>query len=128
MKLFMACGVLYLLSGLWCLFQSQQAAAGVGYQFTSSFGESEFIVVYGGLQLGLGLAMVICARLPLLVMGALVFSLIFSAVLTLFRLGTFFFYGASGLWVLLFLVELSIVIALFFAVRDVRSDRVVSES
>ena len=119
MKLMSICGLIYLMSGAWCLLQADLAAAGIGFQFATLFAKSEFIVVYGGLQIGIGLAMSTCARVPAIALGASVFSLIFSSVLLFTRFVTYFYYGASEMWMVLFCLELAIVVALGFSVRQI---------
>lgn len=46
---------LYALFAAWCTFAPSQTAKSVGYETFSRSGVSEYLVVYGGLQLGLGI-------------------------------------------------------------------------
>ena len=54
--------VLYAVFALWCTLAPAQTAKAVGYDLLSRSGESEYLVVYGGLQLGLALFFFYCAR------------------------------------------------------------------
>lgn len=49
-------GAAYLFLALWCTLRPEQTSAAVGFRLTPGSGQSEYLVVYGGLQLGLGLA------------------------------------------------------------------------
>lgn len=54
--------VLYTVFALWCTIAPAQTAKAVGYDALSRSGESEYLVVYGGLQLGLAIFFFYCAR------------------------------------------------------------------
>ncbi len=54
--------VLYVVFAAWCTFASSQTAKAIGYEALSRSGVSEYLVVYGGLQLGLGLFFLYCAK------------------------------------------------------------------
>lgn len=54
--------ILYAVFALWCTFAPAQTAKAVGYDALSRSGESEYLVVYGGLQFGLALFFYYCAR------------------------------------------------------------------
>lgn len=53
---------LYALFAAWCTFAPSQTAKSVGYEAFSRSGVSEYLVVYGGLQLGLGIFFFYCAK------------------------------------------------------------------
>lgn len=93
MIIFNIIAVLYLFSGLWCTFQADRSMAFLGYDSTSEFSVGEFITVYGGLQIGIGLAMVLVNWLPQYFGGTLLFATVFSLVLILMRIITLFAYG-----------------------------------
>ena len=44
---------LYAVLALWCTLFPETTAAAVGYQVLSRSGQSEYLVIYGGLQLGM---------------------------------------------------------------------------
>ena len=48
-------GVAYLVLAAWCVFKPGQTSNSVGLTLQPGSGQSEYLVVYGGLQLGLGL-------------------------------------------------------------------------
>ena len=48
-------GLAYLGLAIWCAFQPARTSASVGFQLQAGSGQSEYFVVYGGLQFGLGL-------------------------------------------------------------------------
>ena len=54
-KSYLACvGFAYLLLAAWCIAMPATTAASVGFELQAGSGQSEYLVVYGGLQLGLG--------------------------------------------------------------------------
>lgn len=50
---FWANGLIYLLFALWCTFKKEQTSLASGYSEITNSGWSEYLVIYGGLQLGL---------------------------------------------------------------------------
>lgn len=54
--------VLYVLFAIWCTFAPVQTAQQIGYTSLSRSGMSEYLVVYGGIELGLGALFLHCAR------------------------------------------------------------------
>lgn len=93
MIIFNLIAALYLLSGLWCATQAERSMSFLGYEPSSQFSVGEFITVYGGLQLGIGLAMLIVNWLPQYFGGTLLFAAVFSVVLLLVRIMTLVTYG-----------------------------------
>src|SRR6478735_3097852 len=53
---------IYAVFAVWCTFSPWKTAANVGFTQLSNGGRSEYLVVYGGLQLGLALIYVLLAR------------------------------------------------------------------
>jgi hypothetical protein len=78
-------GSLYFVSGFWCAFKPALAASFLGFTL-SDIGLSEFVSVYGGLQVGLGLAMLLSSTKPSYIEAAVFFALITSAGLLAFRI------------------------------------------
>ncbi|RRJ83841.1 hypothetical protein [Aestuariirhabdus litorea] len=113
MRLLRSIGLLYLLSGLWCAFAPEQAAAFLGYGSLSASGRAEFFTVYGGLQCGLGVAMIGCSAIARCLPGALLMSALFSSLLALFRLFSLFSLGGLSSELLMLLL-LEVTIALLF--------------
>ena len=106
-------GVLYVLLGFWCLLRPSIAAPGVGIAVDNARAMSEFITLYGGFEIGIGVAMIICSRNVQWYDGALVFCLIFSAILVLARVYSLFVAGPTSTTMILAAIEL--IIALVFA-------------
>lgn len=75
---------LYIVFAAWCTLLPQRTAAGVGFTELTRGGASEYLVVYGGLQLGLGLFFAWCARSGLERTG-LVFALALYGPIVLWR-------------------------------------------
>ena len=48
-------GIAYLVLAVWCALKPGQTSNSVGLTLQPGSGQSEYLVVYGGLQLGLGL-------------------------------------------------------------------------
>jgi len=93
-KLFLAIvGLAYVSLAVWCAVRPQQTAGAVGFELKPGNGQSEYLVIYGGLQLALGLVFL----LPLVREGALpvvlLACLIVHASLVLFRTLSFTLYG-----------------------------------
>lgn len=78
-------GCIYLLSGIWCALKPELAAGFLGFDLTPA-GRAEFFAVYGGLQVGIALAMIMSSLHTRYIEGALYFSLLLSAGLLGFRL------------------------------------------
>lgn len=51
-------GLAYLSLSAWCVMQPHSTARSVGFELTPGSGESEYLVVYGGLQFALGVVFV----------------------------------------------------------------------
>ena len=48
-------GAAYLLLAVWCSLRPAQTSQSVGFTLSPGSGQSEYLVVYGGLELGLGI-------------------------------------------------------------------------
>lgn len=103
-------GLLYLALGLWCSLDPKTTSEKVGFQLQPGSGQSEFVTVYGGLELGMALIFL----MPLIwhdsTRFALIGCLLMHASLVLFRTTAYFrFTGidsfthrlAIGEWVIL---------------------------
>ena len=53
---------LYLVFAAWCTLSPWRTATNIGYETLSSGGRSEYLVIYGGLQLGLAAIFTVLAR------------------------------------------------------------------
>ena len=116
--------VLYVISGLWCLFQPETAAMYVGYETRSAVATAEFFTVYGGIQLGLGLAMLLGARKERYQEATLFLAMVFSVTLVVARVISFMLYPNAldhvGAWLM---AELEGVIAVALAIAFYRCVR-----
>ena len=106
-------GWLYLLSGGWCAFAPELAAGFLGFSFTGNTGYAEFFAVYGGLQVGLGAAIVMCSLSNRYIEAALYFSAILSSGLLTFRIVGMMLYGFSSELAGMALLETLIALALW---------------
>lgn len=52
-------GAMYVVLGIWCAVQPQTTSRTVGFELTAGTGQSEFLTVYGGLEMGLGLGFLV---------------------------------------------------------------------
>ncbi|HEY0230302.1 MAG TPA: DUF4345 domain-containing protein [Dokdonella sp.] len=78
---------LYALFALWCTLAPTRTAQGVGYESLSRSGLSEYLVVYGGLELGLGLFFFYCIQAGAQRIG-LVFAVLLYAPIVVYRIAT----------------------------------------
>lgn len=93
--------LLYAVFAGWCTFAPRRTAEAMGYSSVSASGQSEYLVVYGGLQLGLGLFFLYCARTGEDRLGLLL-ALAIYAPLVVYRLVTvwrFWPVGSTTVWV-----------------------------
>ena len=86
-------GVAYLVLAAWCSLRPGQTSQSVGYTLMPGSGQSEFLVVYGGLELGLGIAFLLPLYDSNWTSFALFICLIIHACLVLFRTTSFFLYS-----------------------------------
>ena len=120
MKTLFIVGALYLISGTWCAWQPELASAYLGFSLAGPLANSEFFSVYGGLQVGLAIAMLCCARIPLYIEASLFFAMLFSGILCLFRAASLALYGLETGLLLMLLLEAAIAISLLFAWQSSR--------
>ncbi len=79
---------LYLLFALWCTLSLSKTAATIGYEVLSASGRSEFLVVYGGLQLGLAALFAYTAANPQLQRPGVLIALFFYVPIVAYRVVT----------------------------------------
>tara|TARA_R110002167_G_scaffold118753_15_gene295524 strand:+ start:1158 stop:1493 length:336 start_codon:yes stop_codon:yes gene_type:complete len=102
-------------SGLWCGLQLDLASGFLGFQLASPAGFVEFFSVYGGLQVGLGMAMLVSSFRSDYVEASLYFSAIFSTFLLLFRVLSFAIYGLINDFIVMLIIEVVIFVGLWWA-------------
>jgi hypothetical protein len=79
---------LYLLFAVWCTVAPSSTAKNIGYSSLSSGGHSEYLVIYGGLQLGLAALFWLVARNPGTLRLGLLLSIGLYAPIVLYRIAT----------------------------------------
>jgi len=79
---------LYLVFAFWMTLRPWRTSAAVGYVTLSASGRSEFLVIYGGLQLGLSAFFAWCAWRPTLHGVGILLALCLYAPIVLYRLIT----------------------------------------
>ena len=87
---------LYAGFALWCTLRHEETARAVGFALPGPAGHSEYLVVYGGLQLGLAMFYAWLACQPGLHRTGLVFSLMLYAPIVAYRIATLFLHGPVG--------------------------------
>lgn len=80
--------VLYLALAAWCTVKHQQTSAASGYLTLNASGHSEYLVVYGGLQIGLAIFYAYIAARPAYGPLGVIFSVMLYAPIVLFRIVT----------------------------------------
>ncbi|MEZ6066411.1 MAG: hypothetical protein R3B90_12055 [Planctomycetaceae bacterium] len=86
-------GLLYLALAIWCATLPQSTSATVGLQRSVGQGESEYLAVYGGLQLALGLLFLLPLANPKLLAPMLLACVVVHASLVTMRLASFAIYS-----------------------------------
>jgi hypothetical protein len=103
---------LYLLFAVWCTVAPSSTAKNIGYTSLSSGGHSEYLVIYGGLQLGLAALFWLMARNPGAVRLGLLVAIGIYAPIVLYRIVTVIrFWPVSALTVGTGLLEASLLVA-----------------
>ena len=93
-RLFLAViGITYLYLAAWCSIQPVHTSQLVGFDLQPGSGQSEFLVIYGGLELGLALLFLWPFIRPKQLENSLQTCLIVHACLVLFRTASFFLYS-----------------------------------
>lgn len=77
--------VLYAVFAVWCAIRLDDTARAIGYQALSAGGRSEYLTVYGGLQLGLAIFFAWTALRPEMHRVGLLFALALYVPIVLFR-------------------------------------------
>lgn len=116
--------LIYLMSSLWCIFQKEATLAYLGFELTSDLAHVEYFSVYGGIQMGIALSLLICSFIQEHIRSAIFFALIFSITLAAFRwLGMFLYQVPEGVLGLAIL-EVILPIFLFYSYRKNKSNPV----
>ena len=89
-------GAAYLVLAIWCAAQPDATARSVGFELISGSGQSEYFVVYGGLELALGIAFLWPLRRKQDTVGALRLCCLIHSCLVVFRTVSFFQFSDIG--------------------------------
>ena len=111
---------LYLLFAVWCTFSMASTSRNLGYRVLTANGQSEYLTIYGGLQLGLAITFLLLARDPALHRFGLLFALAIYAPIVIFRWISVFKFKADGMTLAIGALEsilLLTALGLWFLVR-----------
>ncbi len=106
-------GAMYIALAVWCSVQPERTSNTVGFQLRPGSGQSEFLTIYGGLELALGLAFLAPLLRDEYVPYSLLLCLVVHASLVAFRTAGFLmfsdiprttYYLAAAEWGLLLIV------------------------
>jgi hypothetical protein len=120
-KLFLAIiGLMYLGLAVWCSVSPSTTSGKVGFDLKPGSGQSEFLVIYGGLELGLALIFLLPLVRAEFLASSLLACVLIHACLVAFRTVSLFLYSdissmtyklAIGEWVILILAVLCMSLA-----------------
>jgi len=86
-------GAAYVLLAAWCSLMPQRTSKAVGFELQPGSGESEYLVIYGGLELALGLIFLWPLYRPQEIAFPLLACLIVHGCIVLFRTASFLLYS-----------------------------------
>lgn len=89
-------GAAYIFLAIWCAAQPDATARSVGFELIPGSGQSEYFVVYGGLELALGIAFIWPLRRKEDTVGALRLCCLIHSCLVVFRTVSFFQFSDIG--------------------------------
>lgn len=89
-------GAAYIFLAIWCAAQPDATARSVGFELMPGSGQSEYFVVYGGLELALGIAFIWPLRRKEDTVGALRLCCLIHSCLVVFRTVSFFQFSDIG--------------------------------
>jgi len=113
--LLLVVGLIYAILGVWCTLLPEKTASALGFVFHGS-GIVEYVVVYGGLEIGLGAAMIIGVFNSRYFPGVFFMTTVFSGILPIFRIAMIVVHGSTTTLLALLGVESLIVISLLVSV------------
>ncbi|MDJ0975648.1 MAG: DUF4345 family protein [Planctomycetota bacterium] len=90
--------VMYLGFSVWCTVLPTKTAEAIGFAFSKASGKSEYVTIYGGLEMGLALFFLFTALSPSLRTAGLLFALVLYGCLALWRIGTVLSIDELGLF------------------------------
>ncbi|MCY2965482.1 MAG: hypothetical protein NT069_17930 [Planctomycetota bacterium] len=89
-------GAAYVALAVWCIALPRETADSVGFEIQPGSGQSEYLVVYGGLQVGLGLLFLQPLFRPKTLVPMLEASLVVHGCLVAFRTCGFLAFAGIG--------------------------------
>jgi hypothetical protein len=112
-------GFIYLGLAVWCSLSPAITSNKIGFELIGGSGQSEFLVVYGGLELGLSLIFLLPLVRSEFLLNSLISCLIIHSCLVVFRTVSFFCFSdisamtyqlAVGEWLILILSVLCLIL------------------
>ncbi|MHA3883708.1 DUF4345 family protein, partial [Staphylococcus epidermidis] len=104
-------GILYVLLGVWCAAAPEKTSKAIGFTLNNSSGFAEYMTVYGGLEVGLGLFFLFCATRDDLRLAGVYLAFISSFCLFSFRSLSFYLKSDfEPITIITFCVEISLTI------------------
>lgn len=85
--------LLYLILAAWCSWSPATVSEKAGLRLTPGAGQSEFLTVYGGLELGLALAFIVPVFRPEATQTVLLICVLIHGSLVVFRTASFLLYA-----------------------------------
>lgn len=104
--------LLYFGLAMWCTFASAETSQKIGFTLNGGSGKSEYMTVYGGLEFGLALVLIVFAWRPAMASEGVLVCVLIHAALVLFRTASLFCFSdlepmtwklAAGEWAILLL-------------------------
>ena len=104
--------LLYFVLAMWCTFSPTETSQKIGFTLNGGSGKSEYMTVYGGLEFGLALVLIVFAWRPAMVSEGVLICVLIHAALVLFRTVSLFWFSdiepmtwklAAGEWAILLL-------------------------
>lgn len=81
-------GILYIALALWCTVLPMKTSSAIGFGLPNNSAKSEYLVVYGGLELAMGAFFLLCAFRSNMTEAGLWFALLTYCCLMVYRWGT----------------------------------------
>lgn len=107
--------IIYVLFALWCSFSKKQTAKASGYLTLDNSGWSEYLVIYGGLQLGLACFFAYLASDTGLHQTGIIFAIMLYVPIVLYRLITIYkFRPVKSTTLFIALMEIILLIVALF--------------
>ena len=89
-------GAAYLFLGGWCASLPSTTSQSVGFNLEKGSGQSEFFVVYGGVELAWGLIFLLPLLMPEATRPMLIACVLIHGISVIFRAVSFFLYSGMG--------------------------------